>query len=64
MEAVLSSETSLLTRATNHIPENGIIYSQSREDLTYYRQTLSETLTDNMNKKGVIPMTFQLVPSV
>jgi hypothetical protein len=37
MEAIRSSETSVLTRAMlRHIPENGILHSPRRENLKYY----------------------------
>jgi hypothetical protein len=36
MEQARSSETSVLTRATHHIPENGILHSHRRENLKSY----------------------------
>jgi hypothetical protein len=47
MQAIRSSETSVLTRATwNHIPEDCILYSHLPENLKFYRETgpTSETL--------------------
>jgi hypothetical protein len=41
MEAIRSSETFVYTGTTwHHIPENGILHSHRREDLTYYTDTL------------------------
>jgi hypothetical protein len=36
MEAAHSSETSVLTRASHHIPEDGILYSHRRENRNSY----------------------------
>jgi hypothetical protein len=37
MEAIISSETSILARATQHyIPEGGILHSHRRENLIFY----------------------------
>jgi hypothetical protein len=45
MEALLSSKTSVLTRATlRNIPEDGILYSHRREDLKYNKSILNKTL--------------------
>jgi hypothetical protein len=42
MEAIATSETSVLTRATRrHIPEDGILYSHRRENLTSCRANRS-----------------------
>jgi hypothetical protein len=37
MEAILSSDTSVLTKATQrHIPDDGILHSHLSENLKYY----------------------------
>jgi hypothetical protein len=42
MEAIRSSETSVLTRSTRcHISENGILHSRRREDLKSYTEIIS-----------------------
>jgi hypothetical protein len=45
MEAIFSSDTSVLTRATRHyIPEGGILHSQRRENLKSY--IVTDQVTD------------------
>jgi hypothetical protein len=47
MEAMYSSETSvLITAARHHIPENGILHSHRREDLKSYRANLNHWTSD------------------
>jgi hypothetical protein len=36
MEAIHSYETSVLTKSTHHIPEDGILHSHCRENLKSY----------------------------
>jgi hypothetical protein len=47
MEALSSSETSVLTRATRHnIPEDGILHSHRRESLKSYIALTGWTLAE------------------
>jgi hypothetical protein len=56
MEAIRSSETSALTRATwCHIPEDGIVHSHRRENLKWYniKMDLSEVGRDGVDWIGL-----------
>jgi hypothetical protein len=58
MEAIRSSETSVLTRATgHHIPENGILYRHRREHLKSYMALTGWTLQWRGN---VSPVKYEL----
>jgi hypothetical protein len=50
MEAMRSSETSVLTRATRrHIPEDGILHSRRHHDQKSYTITRNSNITQRSN---------------
>jgi hypothetical protein len=62
MEAICSSETSILTRVTGHnIPEDGILHSNCRENLKSYNKCMTNLTSLNVkNAKSMLYKPFIL----